>query len=1014
MPGTAAFLTAWRSKLRSAATLVKVELTDPSAKTLYLSSAELATPDGQVWEMALADAGPIEAPGEFLTSDVSLATCSFTVLGERTLSGQTSPDTILDLLASHYWPGAYVTLWLWERSLANWSDALQVFKGQVQSFEVEGFQARISCRQRTDWNKDLPVEVVTRTAYPRAPEESIDKPIPFVYGALRGVPARRPASEYGSFQHGITNVYGGRRALRGIVTSVGRGNAAEKQRVLFASHACQTFHDWDLGCGPYIEGGDRLSHIDPISGDIINGAAGTGFDIADITSAGVDPFDAFFPVPPLEPKLVASNNGENPRAALEPVADFTYTQLDYDGSLREMTWRLPSMPPAGAIRDIIFVIGFKNSGGTNCRLEMGKDSVGSTVLSLAGSTTPNAGSASLAGTFWPTAPWDFSANYLRAYFNGVATGETFFIYYLGVVVKYRPDWPIVTPGRTERRFEWVTVKTMDYQGGYKDRKVRRWYDVEIPATQKIDSTFYANLEGIEDDGSGTYTGITTGQLIEKPGDTLYHLLAARCGVAGANIDTTAGPSFGSLKNDRETSHDFQTFNKGEMKLAFGLSERMKASSVIEQLGFSVLGWPYLSRFDDKWRLVAWKPGKSVDYSRTLTKWDVLDAAGPSCELVRDMAVNNLTLGYGWDDWSRQPIHSVGMSNTKSSAGHKYRNIRDGYITVVTGTNDKLDFRYGGADYTVTLTAGDYDPWTFAKHVSAQLDTIVVDFTCAYGGRIETGYNDKLDINDGSNKTATIAQGDYTMEDLATAVATALNAVSSGWGCTYSRASRKFTITKSGGTAQLLTGGSGSTARRLQAWVALGFNTAADLTGSLSYAGDFECEEQTFRVGKGVSTVDLEWETGTNGINAATPKTCAVLLGFDPTRDSVGGVHSHTAHSPKLDTEQDAASSVTRFGQQREIQRDLRFVVDTDTAREVRDRIVALSTAPPMRIRFSTESMPDLERGRIFEFDSSMDQVKPYPRPGSDGSWAGKKFVAVEVQQGLAASYHQEVVAYEVP
>ena len=60
-------------------------------------------------------------------------------------------------------------------------------------------------------------------------------------------------------------------------------------------------------------------------------------------------------------------------------------------------------------------------------------------------------------------------------------------------------------------------------------------------------------------------------------------------------------------------------------------------------------------------------------------------------------------------------------------------------------------------------------------------------------------NDKIYINDGSDKTATITAGSYTSAtDLCVAMATALNAVSSNWSCTYDTfgGTYKFTISRS--------------------------------------------------------------------------------------------------------------------------------------------------------------------------------------------------------------------------
>lgn len=67
----------------------------------------------------------------------------------------------------------------------------------------------------------------------------------------------------------------------------------------------------------------------------------------------------------------------------------------------------------------------------------------------------------------------------------------------------------------------------------------------------------------------------------------------------------------------------------------------------------------------------------------------------------------------------------------------------------------------------------------------------------------TSANKNIYINDGSDKTAAIAEGAYTSpDDLADAVQTALNDVSSSWTCSYSTSTYKFTIDRSSGTKTL--------------------------------------------------------------------------------------------------------------------------------------------------------------------------------------------------------------------
>lgn len=67
----------------------------------------------------------------------------------------------------------------------------------------------------------------------------------------------------------------------------------------------------------------------------------------------------------------------------------------------------------------------------------------------------------------------------------------------------------------------------------------------------------------------------------------------------------------------------------------------------------------------------------------------------------------------------------------------------------------------------------------------------------------TSDNNKLYINDGSDKTITLTAANYTYSSLASHIQTQLNASSSNWTCTYNSSSTfKFTINRTSGTAVL--------------------------------------------------------------------------------------------------------------------------------------------------------------------------------------------------------------------
>lgn len=1013
---TAAFLAAWLPSGRDAATLVKIELTDPSALTLYLATREVSTPASppQFWQGAIADVGAVAEPGNLGAFDPGLATFDFTLSG-RPLRGQGVDDSALDLLASYYWYGATVTAYWWETSLTAFSDALQIFKGVVIEQETESNQARIYCQQRNSWVVRVPAEEVTRAKYPRAPEKSLGLPIPICYGKLLTPDARPPAAAQGAYNQTLTGLLGLRRAgVRGVPVSLGKGDGV-KGKVLFAGHECKVFNSDVAGSTPAVPFGDRLCEIDPAVGDDFSAADGTGFDFDDVTAADVDPFDCFFPVLSIDSKQIASNPGDNARGAINAFNDAAYARLDYDAGEREINFILGDVAPPGLFRRLQMVICWSTSpGATNLVAAFVSDTGGTsaTLGATADLDSPTGSGTTISGGL-PNGIWTLGGEgaSIGIYFNGVSTGQKARIYAVGVIYKFRPQWPVATPSRTYiigykkvRKKKGLFFNPLNAADMYTTKPI---YHTD-PEEQIVDAQFHATLEGHPDTGGGTYTGDSLDPTIQRPPDILRHFLTTYC---DETLFETASSNPGDLEDLRDA---LKTRINSDMVAAFAIDDSTMSSDVVRDLARSTMCWFFISCFDDKWCGIPWKAGRAVDFPRRLTRYDLMDEAGPKVILHRDEVVNDLRIGYGFDAWTRSTVHETRVGPDHSASGYKYRQLRDERISVVASESDRLDFtEYNGGAFTArtaSLTPDDYSGIEFAQHLQTQMRAVAADeVSVSYGYEVVANFNDDLDINDGAGKTVALTAGTYTGETLATHVAARLNSVSSLWSCAYSRSTQLFTIARSAGTAQLLfqTG-----ANMLTSCAALLGYAMIDYTGFATYASGTETEEERFTLVTEFE-IALDFETGANGIDAATPRTCGMLLGFDMARDtdSAAGIFAHT---PKSTREHDCATSVARYGARPEASIDLTAVNDTDTAREARNRIIDLWSQPPVEIQFATERMPDLQKGMVFDFDATLDEVKPYPVPGSDGSWLGKEFVAVRVERRTFPTPHEFVVAFEVP
>jgi hypothetical protein len=1021
---TAALLAEARQSNSALIPLVKVSLTTPSARTLYLSVDHVTTPNlttpgdpDQIWEVAISKVDPIRAPGAFLGTGPDLCMAGFTLLTKRALGFQVNPKNIGDLFVDFRWIGATVEIYLWSRRLTLWADALRVFKGVVQNYDIGLMEADVRLLQRRDWNKIVSPNIVTKGKYPRAPERSLGLPLSICYGAVKGPPFRAPYADfYSASQHSMEHVSGGQVGIPGVLVDTGRGGASQKGKVVVASHSVKTLNVGNSGTGFYLDQSNLLVPLEPPGGDVFNTAGvEAGFLVADefrLASYPISPSEAFIP---------AATPCDDPRNALDPFNETTFARFTYQPSplidKRIGEWRLPDVPsPGDADLTKVYVhCGYKSSATlTNFQVGLRRiGPAGAPYTTIAASLTPTrvvVGPINLTdwgvGTHAPTTPWAWSECNLVAFWNAIlglpVAREDVWLYLIGLEVVYAPERRIYQPG-----YRLPLTVRRHHRAARPDRPYQLLNPGElVPADTEIEASFFATLEGYQDSGGGTYTGVGNA-LIEKPPDVLAHFQTNYGDGDFSRLETGSGV-FGSLVDARAT---LKTWRQGDMKLGIFISEISDAATQLERMLSSCASWLYLDRYTDKWHMVPWQKGVGTQYPRKVYKEDLLEF---SADLTPDTAViSGLKVPYGYDGRSREYRMNTHASRISSNSGWAWKNIRDQHLTITTGVNDKLDFATLGGAFTATVAGSAYaDGHAAAAALDAAMETADAgrDFMVCYGGSVRTGYNDKLDINDGAVKVATVANGDYaTMEALATAYQSALNAASLNWTVAYSRTTRKFTVDRTAGTKTLLSGTGANKATT--AYTLIGYNSSADVTGG-TVAQDV-AEEDLFQIECLGSAMDLLLASGTNGSNATTPKSVAEVYGFDGAydRDAQGAARHWVGDCPKGTREQKLDAAATAYGHNRELVVEGRAIYDTDTARELRNRLVDLLSEPRVRVRMRTARMPDLERGRLVQF-ADLDDWMKYPKQGSNGLWAGKSFRVLEVVQHMGPTFEQEVLAVE--
>jgi len=198
--------------------------------------------------------------------------------------------------------------------------------------------------------------------------------------------------------------------------------------------------------------------------------------------------------------------------------------------------------------------------------------------------------------------------------------------------------------------------------------------------------------------------------------------------------------------------------------------------------------------------------------------------GYSIRPVHSVSSNDLTLGFAV---SVAPLTGVTCGKF---VNYTPANSLHPSISVV---------RYNGAGHSIDAMAG-------GKVTEMGLEASAGELINASYSLVGTKYffdpieitssNDDMDFNDGSDKNCSVAQKIYkTPHELASALQTAMNAVSSGITVSYSNTTGKFTIAKASGTLNLEWNTGTNTATTIG--TKLGFSVAADDTGALSYLAD---------------------------------------------------------------------------------------------------------------------------------------------------------------------------------
>ena len=1002
---TANFLKAWRSYQSRPVTLAKIAFQTPSALTCFFATTEIVTPDGQLWQTGLS-ADPLRATLDILGTGPNPVDCAIRLAPVRHAS-QAVGKTVLNLPTGFLLQNATVTIYLWEQSLASFADALQVFSGQVCRHDADPSGLTLYLLQDLSWNKIMPPTAVDVVSYPNAPDGQQGIPIPVIYGEHHAPPMRAPwTTPYGS-KKDQEDSGAGQGVVPMILVDPGIANGLVK--VVAASHACSAILDRTNGLTQFIAGAQRLDPLDTVGLATTLGASESFMTISQENTLG------FGSVVPSDVRVTgAANTALNPRNAMNVFDETSFATIDQGAGQGILQLVLPNLGSQGLILGVEVILAFIGNAANANNIRVGAYNpgvgfVGAAVTGVATGTTP----AILRGA-WPAAAWDQSWSFggpsggstidVRVDFTGGAANKAS-VLWVALAVHYRPQRSLATPGYYRAPASPVGFQTTQFiDPASPILPAIRALGVTIvqPQFSMGDSTFFGNVNGYIDDGGGTYTG-GAGAYIERPPDIAHHLLAT---YGGASSFQTGAGAFGSFVDARAS---MRNAGPTDPKLAAWIGGAITdVQTVLQHLCEQALLAVYLDRFTGQWLAHVWRIGATPDYDLAFGTVD--QAEQPHLEETSTVdSTQEIRVPYGFDHFKGRTLWEAFISPSGSSQGYSQPTARDQNLTVTTGANDKVDTSRG----TATLAAGSYsgiglaaELATVIRPLAAQVQVLRV----SYGFDIQTGYNDSLDFSvGGTSYQAIIPGGSYSPDALAITVANAMTAVPGHglvFSCSYSQSMNKFTLSATGNFNCLATSGSIHAAQT--AWGVLGTDMNGAGLGNYSGAATYTMANprylDTFDFDND-ATVNYEWASGANVATNA-----AILLGFAKV-DTGFGFHVVATYS-RGNRESQASTAQAQYGPHPASVITADWIRDEVTAVLLRNRRYDLTAKPRMQVRFSSFRCPDLRRFATIQFDPGLDAWVPYTKFGSDGSWRGKAFRVIEVEQNLGPSYHTSVVALE--
>jgi hypothetical protein len=547
-----------------------------------------ATVDGanRVISGVVKDWGGFGYQADFANFESVVSDCSLVLSVQDVIQGFVIDQNALQRFQTQEVVGARLTIFQLAKWAGTW-ESRQVWKGIVREPSVVTSDGiTLSAVDLTPMQGQTPNVVISKGAFPNAPEATIGQSIPIVYGDFLEFEAPNPNEEavqmfgMGTF-----------RGIPSICVDDGRDSIYKAGKFRAMCHGAKATSP-NSGVAFHSPGHRDRTVFTSSNWTLTNtaGAPGTGYVEAELNW----PL-RFNYVPAFPGGIATGNQATNPEHAWDRAYLTMVSMSAGVGQTEVLAGTIPAVNPSGELTDT-YVYLWVYSCTPNNKIDFGlwNPTTSSWVAVQTGVGADESVYAKLVLSP-PDSVWDMSEYEVRVKLNESANCV---IRGLVLAHRYAPANSPVPYRRIRPPLRMVMSSGLDY--GYNVAQYKR--RVMAEGSDPSDITVMTYGSGLQDDGSGTYTGAANA-LVEHAADQMHHVLGELSDLASTDI---AGSSdHGSFTVARTALGTYH-------KLAAAVLEKQPVNQLLHRLAFQARSVPIWNA-DGKRGIITLTPEPSANY-----------------------------------------------------------------------------------------------------------------------------------------------------------------------------------------------------------------------------------------------------------------------------------------------------------------------------------------------------------------------------------------------------------------